>query len=529
MPAYNEHITLPSQVAAAEGPPATPTAATAAPTATSPRAHFPASQHLESPRRAEESGSFTTGATFPHTTNDTIWSEACTLVYSLLHVALPHPLLSAISTQLRRLRQWHPHSVSPRECVLLCSATLAFCSTEPGLTTICLVVVIAVLADAVAEAVDPYSHGDGSSLLFWLVQHACIACLPHGSLGAIHPALLGHTPMGGVEPLHLAASHQQVRQCGIVGCRKPCHVSVRGRSVHAFCSSNHAALGLRHGGTRHLALCRAAGVACAQPCIMQTGHNARLGAGASLEACRLHQALPRAWLRPLRDRKLDRAIRARFAAQWSHGVRHRAHPTYTVRRVLSILPPVSLETQHHALRQCVMPHALAHQAVLGNTQAQYHGTSVAPDCRVGVVSRVDGTDNLMPCLDPACCVCSIIRRGFNPSAPSKGGRKLRFGRGVYTSSASSKAADPAYMERNTATGLAYMLLCAVVVGNSHVPHNADDYWGHASLRLGPHQDSIDAHPKITQGLCHPETVSQDAAAVLPLYLLLLQPSQFSYC
>ena len=67
---------------------------------------------------------------------------------------------------------------------------------------------------------------------------------------------------------------------------------------------------------------------------------------------------------------------------------------------------------------------------IGNEYLLWHGTRRM--CNLGYFG------NTMPCTSPACALCSILRGSFDVAKAGTNMRWMRFGAGIYTSSASSK-------------------------------------------------------------------------------------------
>ena len=83
----------------------------------------------------------------------------------------------------------------------------------------------------------------------------------------------------------------------------------------------------------------------------------------------------------------------------------------------------------------------------GNTRKRFHGTK--RKCLVG-------EESLVPCTDSQCAVCNIIRRGFQTGQRED----LRFGKGIYCTSTSSKASDYAMCVEHKSIGQCDGLQCA---------------------------------------------------------------------
>ena len=118
-----------------------------------------------------------------------------------------------------------------------------------------------------------------------------------------------------------------------------------------------------------------------------------------------------------------------------------------------------------AKRQCAQTGLVA-----GNQQRRWHGTRRA--CKVGDAGHTT------LCTSTGCALCSIIRSSFSMSYASSGWyvthtfidiceltKVLSFGRGIYTSSTSSKS--DSYSSNTSSSSLKAMLLNKVIVGRGY--------------------------------------------------------------
>ncbi|OCH85006.1 ADP-ribosylation [Obba rivulosa] len=113
----------------------------------------------------------------------------------------------------------------------------------------------------------------------------------------------------------------------------------------------------------------------------------------------------------------------RFVAGWQH-----PDKTYHLEAIYYIVQD-GAEAQAHLARNRAYLQAVKARVGDGAEQYLFHGTRRA--CHIG-----DDNNNLYPCNNPDCFFCSIMKCSF--SLAHVGAHEM-FGKGIYTSSVSSKA------------------------------------------------------------------------------------------
>ncbi|KAG8848565.1 hypothetical protein FRB96_001092 [Tulasnella sp. 330] len=159
---------------------------------------------------------------------------------------------------------------------------------------------------------------------------------------------------------------------------------------------------------------------------------------------------------PLKDPKFDEIV-TQFTKSW----RHQNKTLPTVRLIYKIVQTNKLMEDYNAYLQKVESEGnfTRKGRSAGNECRRWHGTRRA--CNIG-----DDPQNLKLCAAGNCALCSIIRNSFQVALTGAAGRSFnRFGRGVYTSSTSSKSHD--YVVNHGTSLFNAMLLTTVVVGRGH--------------------------------------------------------------
>ncbi|KAJ7725430.1 hypothetical protein DFH07DRAFT_758656, partial [Mycena maculata] len=148
----------------------------------------------------------------------------------------------------------------------------------------------------------------------------------------------------------------------------------------------------------------------------------------------------------------------------------------------------------------------------GNEQKLWHATSRR--CKLGDEGR-----GLQLCADAKCSLCQIIRTGFKKSFSLDSGMHVesfltpsRFGKGIYTSTTSSKAAG--YSENGRASKYKAILLNNVVVGRAYETNEVMV----GSTAPPKHFNSVCGLPG--SALKYDETCVYDDDAIRPTYLIL---------
>jgi len=127
-----------------------------------------------------------------------------------------------------------------------------------------------------------------------------------------------------------------------------------------------------------------------------------------------------------------------------------------VRRVYKILAPPASLAAYNAYRAKVegQGHFVAAGRSEGNEHRRWHGTRRV--CNLGDKGHTQF------CSSTSCSLCSIIRTSYDISLWGKKTGWGRFGKGLYTSSTSSKSND--YSHNDCKSSLKAILLNKVVVG-----------------------------------------------------------------
>ncbi|CAL1717323.1 unnamed protein product [Somion occarium] len=188
---------------------------------------------------------------------------------------------------------------------------------------------------------------------------------------------------------------------------------------------------------------------------------------------------------------------------FQNGWRHPEKPVPSLRAIYKVVAPESKIAPFLKYQSSVMTTSWWSPFIRAGTEALlFHGTNRA--CLLG-----ETPNNLKPCKLPKCCLCSIIRESFDVQ---KCGNKHNFGKGIYTSSCSSKADDYA---KSTARKAKYqvLLLNRVALGKTYkLQRNADHL---TSPPPGYH--SVFGVPGVE--LNYEETVVYSNDAIRPGYLI----------
>ncbi|GJE87858.1 hypothetical protein PsYK624_039420 [Phanerochaete sordida] len=184
-----------------------------------------------------------------------------------------------------------------------------------------------------------------------------------------------------------------------------------------------------------------------------------------------------------------------FRAMWKH--QNKPKPS-----TLAKLYRVHSDAAHLARFQ-------AYKTATGNARKRWHGTRRT--CRVG-----DDAARLGCCRDAQCATCQILQHAFR-LPPARGGRTgfHRFGRGLYTSATTSKAADYATSTARSSPYVA-LILCEVVMGRVY-PMAVD---ARSGAQVPGGYDSVVGVPGVT--LNYDEAVVYREDAIRPEYLVLFE-------
>ncbi|KAF9001573.1 hypothetical protein BDQ17DRAFT_1391048 [Cyathus striatus] len=147
-----------------------------------------------------------------------------------------------------------------------------------------------------------------------------------------------------------------------------------------------------------------------------------------------------------------KSVSDQFKASW----RHVGTMCPTVRHVYKIISPQPCLVSYNAYRATVESRGqfVAAGRSAGNENRRWHGTR--RECNLGDKGHTQF------CSSPSCSLCCIVRTSYNLSLWGKKTGWGRFGKGIYTSSTSSKSND--YSHNDCKSHLKSILLNKVVVG-----------------------------------------------------------------
>ncbi|GLB40705.1 putative poly(ADP-ribose) polymerase catalytic domain [Lyophyllum shimeji] len=199
-----------------------------------------------------------------------------------------------------------------------------------------------------------------------------------------------------------------------------------------------------------------------------------------------------------------KSVEDQFKTSW----RHLGKPCPTIRFIYKIIIQKASLDSYNAYRDSVEKRGHFEAAGLssGNEQRRWHGTKRR--CNIG------DTGCTTLCASTDCPMCCIVRTSFDLN---KFGSKTgwgRFGRGIYTSSTSSKSHD--YAGTDSASKLKAILLNKVVIGKGYKIFNDDP----SLVAPPPGFDSVLAEKG--GSLNHDELVVYRSDAIRPSYLVLYE-------
>lgn len=199
-----------------------------------------------------------------------------------------------------------------------------------------------------------------------------------------------------------------------------------------------------------------------------------------------------------------KSIEGQFKTSW----RHTGKPCPNVRFIYKIIVQRASLASYNSYRAEVEARGQFEAAGLsaGNEHRRWHGTR--RECNIG------DKGHTTLCTSPDCPMCSIIQTSFDLSMFGSKTGWGRFGRGIYTSSTSSKADD--YASTDSSSKLTAILLNKVVVGKGYKMLSDD-----TSLAAPPSGfDSVLAEKG--GSLNHDELVVYRDDAIRPSYLVLYE-------
>lgn len=207
---------------------------------------------------------------------------------------------------------------------------------------------------------------------------------------------------------------------------------------------------------------------------------------------------------PLTPADLDfLPIQQQFLRSWKHPDKPKPE-VCAVFRILS--PEQSLEKYSSYLLKVAKKRGLANVEEL-----LFHGTSRS--CRLG-----ETKSNVQLCTMPECYLCCIIRESFHIDKSGTSHSFQRFGKGIYTTSCSSKA-DSYFRDVSEGSPFRMVLVNRVVVGKPRrVLHNR-----HRTLSPASYDSLIGVPGDV---LNYQETVVYTDEAIRPAYLIVYAYSGF---
>ncbi|KAF8896052.1 hypothetical protein BD779DRAFT_1667918 [Infundibulicybe gibba] len=154
--------------------------------------------------------------------------------------------------------------------------------------------------------------------------------------------------------------------------------------------------------------------------------------------------------------EVPQVIRFLVAEQFKASWRHSGTTCPPVRRVYKILAPQASLANYNTYRDAVEVRGqfVAAGRSAGNENRRWHGTR--RECNLGDKGQTDF------CTSSTCSLCCIMKTSFDLSLWGKKTGWGRFGKGIYTSSTSSKSND--YSQNTSTSPLKAMLLNKVIVG-----------------------------------------------------------------
>ncbi|KAF5367744.1 hypothetical protein D9758_009884 [Tetrapyrgos nigripes] len=221
--------------------------------------------------------------------------------------------------------------------------------------------------------------------------------------------------------------------CHAPGCQKPAHINTNG-STGEYCSLSHKALA----ESICLMCLQAPKLAQSQFCSRNCEDEAEKKGPIILEVPAGHVTF--------------KSVTDQFKASW----RHPGTICPPVKRVYKIIAPKAQLTAYDTYRASVEARGqfVAAGRSPGNENRRWHGTR--RECHLGDKGQTQFCSSL------TCSLCCIVRTSFDLSLFGKKTGWGRFGRGIYTSSTSSKSND--YSQNDCKSPLKAILLNKVVVG-----------------------------------------------------------------
>ncbi|KAF7312710.1 PARP catalytic domain-containing protein [Mycena indigotica] len=221
--------------------------------------------------------------------------------------------------------------------------------------------------------------------------------------------------------------------CHAPGCQKPAHTNADGSSG-SYCSLAHKTLG----ETICLMCKQAAKLSQSHFCSTTCADNAEKSGPMLLEVPVGHATF--------------KSVADQFKASWRHANKY----CPPVRRVYKIVSTQTSMANYKTYQTTVESagHFVASGRSPGNENRRWHGTK--RECNVGDKGQAQ------LCQSTKCSLCCIIKSSFDISLWGTKTGWGRFGKGIYTSSTSSKSND--YSHNECSSNLKAILLNKVIVG-----------------------------------------------------------------
>lgn len=212
-------------------------------------------------------------------------------------------------------------------------------------------------------------------------------------------------------------------------------------------------------------------------------------------------------------------VKGQFVGAW----RHSTVPP-TVVRIFQVRNSQSVHSRYIGYRdELEMRHGFTRSSAMGkgNEVRRFHGTASDPACSFGIDVRSP------PCVRPTCAVCRICSDSFDVrfAGSGSGGQRmaLRYGKGLYFSSTSSKSNDYATGSEKAMHGQAHRLMFLSKVAQG-APHICDEeVMSDEAIEDMVHDQGKDSvvGRTIAQGgaLNHDELVVYKNEAAVPSYLI----------
>ncbi|KAJ6561844.1 hypothetical protein B0H19DRAFT_1209997 [Mycena capillaripes] len=236
-----------------------------------------------------------------------------------------------------------------------------------------------------------------------------------------------------LKPNAKGAEYTQFWMCHAPGCQKPAHSNANGTSG-SYCSLAHKIIGET--------ICLMCKQAPKQPqshfCSTACADDAEKNGPMILEVPVGHATF--------------KSVADQFKASW----RHTGKICPPVRRVYKIVATQAALASYKAYQTTVenAGHFVASGRSAGNENRRWHGTR--RECTLGDKGQTQF------CASTTCSLCCIIKTSFDISLWGKKTGWGRFGKGIYTSSTSSKSND--YSNNDCASSFKAILLNKVIVG-----------------------------------------------------------------